>query len=309
MGSDTALLNGPTARLRRLPWRIVAVTWLLTMVATALAVLVALPGVVTGVVFGGFGAVFGAWIIAPMLANAQTWRAWTSLEEVLERKPSAVPGATSSAAVDAAEAKAEEALALYTTELRSALETLPPPERRSLAAASILEEESRPARRLAWATVFVDSVTHGGGAVGRLGGISMLAIRAPRRPANWLQLTRLCMVGATGLVTNLALYTFLVRGLGVDYRLGAAIGWLIALSNNFVLNRHWTFDARSNRHMQALRFLVVSVVTFAFSMFLLITLVDAGLAAVPAQSLALVASVPYGFVGNKVWTFRASGKG
>ena len=76
--------------------------------------------------------------------------------------------------------------------------------------------------------------------------------------------------------------------------------------NNFVLNRHWTFDARDGRaHFQAMRFLVVSLVAAAFSLLLLTLLVeDAGLAKVPAQALAVAASMPLNFLGNKLWSFR-----
>ena len=35
-----------------------------------------------------------------------------------------------------------------------------------------------------------------------------------------------------------------VHGLGVDYRVANVVAWLVAVLNNFVLNRHWTFDAR-----------------------------------------------------------------
>ena len=81
--------------------------------------------------------------------------------------------------------------------------------------------------------------------------------------------------------------------------------------NNFVLNRHWTFDARAGRaHFQALRFLVVSLVAEGFSLLLLTLLVEsAGVAKVPAQALAVAASMPLNFLGNKLWSFRAGRAG
>ena len=65
-----------------------------------------------------------------------------------------------------------------------------------------------------------------------------------RRPANWLQLVRFGLVGGVGFVVNLAVYTLFVHGVGVDYRVASVVAWLVAVLNNFVLNRHWTFDAR-----------------------------------------------------------------
>jgi len=131
-------------------------------------------------------------------------------------------------------------------------------------------------------------------------------IHGMRRPANWLQLVRFGLVGGFGFVVNLAVYSLFVHPIGVDYRVAAVAAWLVAVLNNFVLNRIWTFDARAGRaHFQALRFLVVSLVAEGFSLLLLTVLVEGGgLAKVPAQALAVAASMPLNFLGNKLWSFR-----
>jgi putative flippase GtrA len=128
-----------------------------------------------------------------------------------------------------------------------------------------------------------------------------------RRPANWLQLVRFGLVGGIGFAVNLAVYAFCVHVLGVDYHVAAVIAWLVAVMNNFILNRHWTFDAGDGRvHFQAMRFLVVSLVAFGFSLLLLTLFVEvAGIAKVPAQALAVAASMPLNFLGNKLWSFRS----
>jgi putative flippase GtrA len=129
-----------------------------------------------------------------------------------------------------------------------------------------------------------------------------------RRPANWLQLVRFGLVGAVGFIVNLAVYSLFVHSVGVDYRVAAVAAWLVAVLNNFVLNRHWTFDARGGQvHFQALRFVVVSLVAFGFSLLLLTLLVEsAGMGKLPAQAIAVAASTPLNFLGNKLWSFRAS---
>ncbi len=73
-----------------------------------------------------------------------------------------------------------------------------------------------------------------------------------------------------------------------------------------MLNRHWTFDAREGRaHFQAMRFLIVSLVAEVFSLLLLTLFVQgAGIAKIPAQALAVAASMPLNFLGNKLWSFR-----
>ena len=66
-----------------------------------------------------------------------------------------------------------------------------------------------------------------------------------RRPANWLQLVRFGLVGGVGFVVNLVVYALFVHYAKVDYRVASVAAWLVAVMNNFVLNRHWTFDARA----------------------------------------------------------------
>jgi putative flippase GtrA len=128
-----------------------------------------------------------------------------------------------------------------------------------------------------------------------------------RRPENWLQLVRFGLVGAVGFVVNIVVYTLFVHGAGVEYRVASVAAWLVAVMNNFVLNRHWTFDARDGRaRFQAIRFLLVSLVAEVVALLLLTLLVEAGgLAKVPAQALAVGAVTPLNFLGNKLWSFRA----
>jgi len=134
----------------------------------------------------------------------------------------------------------------------------------------------------------------------------MRLLHGMRRPANWLQLVRFGLVGGLGFVINIAVYTLCVHVLGIDYHIAAVAAWLVAVANNFVLNRHWTFDARGGRaRFQAARFLVVSVVALGFNLLLLMVLVEAvGVAKIPAQALAVSASMPLNFLGNKLWSFR-----
>lgn len=128
-----------------------------------------------------------------------------------------------------------------------------------------------------------------------------------RRPANWLQLVRFGIVGAVGFIVNLGVYALFVHPIGVDYHVAAVAAWMVAVANNFILNRHWTFEARDGRaRFQAARFVVVSLVAFGVSLALLTLLVEnGGMAKVPAQAIAVAASTPLNFLGNKLWSFRS----
>lgn len=127
-----------------------------------------------------------------------------------------------------------------------------------------------------------------------------------RRSANWLQFIRFAIVGAAGYVVNLAVFAFAVHVAGLDYRLAAVVAFLVAVTHNFAWNRSWTFAARGGRAaFQAPRFLLVSVGAFLVSLGALTTLVAAiGMPELPAQAVAIVVATPFGFLGNKLWSFE-----
>jgi dolichol-phosphate mannosyltransferase len=126
-----------------------------------------------------------------------------------------------------------------------------------------------------------------------------------RRRANWWQLVRFGAVGASGYVANLVTFTLAVHALGVNYRVAAVLAFVVGVTNNFWWNRHWTFAARDGHAgFQAVRFFLVSLGTFLVSLGILEVLVRGGVPEVLAQAIAIVASTPLNFLGNKLWSFR-----
>ena len=126
-----------------------------------------------------------------------------------------------------------------------------------------------------------------------------------RKPANWLQLFKFGLVGASGYVVNLLVFALLAEGAGLHH-IPAAIGaFLVAVMNNFWWNRHWTFRARSGHAgFQAARFFAVSLVALGVNLAILELLVTAAdVAELPSQAIAVAIAMPVNFVGNKLWTF------
>ena len=126
-----------------------------------------------------------------------------------------------------------------------------------------------------------------------------------RRPHNWMQLVKFSLVGATGYVINLGVYSALLKGAEVHYRTAAVLAFCVAVTNNFLWNRHWTFKATDGHAgFQAARFLVVSLVALGFNLLVLELLVSVGdVPKIPAQAVAVLAATPLNFVGNKLWSF------
>ena len=90
-----------------------------------------------------------------------------------------------------------------------------------------------------------------------------------------------------------------------DYRLAGIGAFLIAVVNNFLWNRHWTFGAGDGaRGRQAARFFTVSLSTLGLTLVLLTVLISvAGIANLPAEALATVAITPLAYHANRRWTF------
>jgi putative flippase GtrA len=125
------------------------------------------------------------------------------------------------------------------------------------------------------------------------------------RRENWLQLVRFCLVGASGYLVNLAVYTLLLKGADAHYLVAATGSFLVAVTNNYTWNRLWTFRGqRGHVAYQGLRFLVVSTIALAANLLVLHLLVSYGeVGKVLAQAIAIVLVTPWNFVGNKLWSF------
>jgi putative flippase GtrA len=140
----------------------------------------------------------------------------------------------------------------------------------------------------------------------RTGRAVHLRVRAGlRRPHNWVQLVKFCLVGGSGYLVNLTVFAIATGALGVHHLVAATAAFLVAVTNNFWWNRQWTFRARGgNPGFQAARFLTVSVAAFLVAASVLELLVSVlGVAELPAQAISIIAATPLNFIGNKMWSF------
>src|SRR6185312_4762294 len=101
--------------------------------------------------------------------------------------------------------------------------------------------------------------------------------QALRRRRNWVQLAKFSAVGASGYVVNLVVYTALLKGAGLHYALAATCSFVVAVTNNYMWNRLWTFhDQRGHVGWQGLRFLVVALFAYGVNLILLSALIGLG---------------------------------
>jgi len=127
---------------------------------------------------------------------------------------------------------------------------------------------------------------------------------ALRRRRNWHQLGKFCAVGAIGYGVNLGVYSTLIHH-GVHYLGAATASFLVAVVNNFTLNRLWTFrEHRASVTVQGSRFLAVSLGSLATNLVILGLLVGTGADRLVAQAAAIVLVTPLTFLGTRIWAFR-----
>ncbi len=128
---------------------------------------------------------------------------------------------------------------------------------------------------------------------------------AARRPASWWQLLKFGLVGGSGYVINLAVFALLSGELGVHHAPAALGAFCVAVSSNFLWNRHWTFAAADGHAgFQAARFFAVSIAAFLVNLVALeALLLSSSLSALAAQAIAVAVAMPFNFLGNKLWTF------
>jgi dolichol-phosphate mannosyltransferase len=131
-----------------------------------------------------------------------------------------------------------------------------------------------------------------------------------RRPANWAQLFQFGVVGAAGYIVNLVVFAVLALALDVQHILAAVLAFCVAVSNNFLWNRVWTFrESAEGGHagFQATRFFAVSVGGLGVNLAVLALGVDVlGAPELPSQAIAIAIAMPVNFIGNKLWTFAWS---
>ena len=127
---------------------------------------------------------------------------------------------------------------------------------------------------------------------------------AARRPASWWQLLKFGIVGGSGYLINLAVFAVLAGSLGVHHTVAAIGAFCVAVTSNFLWNRYWTFGPGEGlAHMQAARFLAVSIACLVINLLVLELLVNSGMGELAAQAIAVAVAMPFNFLGNKLWTF------
>jgi putative flippase GtrA len=150
-----------------------------------------------------------------------------------------------------------------------------------------------------------------------------------------LQFVRFCLVGGSGVIVNLIVFTLVllvwqlalghihsvgglvssVHGLvvkkdtqglpAVAAYLANAAGFIVSVMTNYYLNRRWTFRSTKDVSGELPKFFTVSLIAYGGQLAIFWLLRgQAQLAPIPSQLIAIVFVMPINFIANKLWSFR-----
>lgn len=125
--------------------------------------------------------------------------------------------------------------------------------------------------------------------------------------SDWRLLARYFASGLAGAVSNLTVYSGLVKIFDVWYLLSAAVAFLVALVVSFLLQKLWTFkdSRREVLVFQGSWYLIIALAMLALNLITLSFLIEVlALPKILAQAIALVGLSFISFFVNKTITFR-----
>jgi putative flippase GtrA len=120
-----------------------------------------------------------------------------------------------------------------------------------------------------------------------------------------VQFVKFGIVGVSNTLLTFAVYTLLLKVLGVWYLAASAIGFVVGTVNSFLLNRRWTFRGHIGDAFTPLRWSVVQGCGLGLNEGLLYVFVTgAALDKLVGQALATAVVTVLTFIANRAWTFR-----
>ena len=129
------------------------------------------------------------------------------------------------------------------------------------------------------------------------------------------QFVKFAVVGGIGTIVNLVVLkaTLLIWGrfaaetpCAVEI-FASGLAFAVAVVNNYLLNRWWTFRSKGSFGGEFVKFLIVSIAglglnELAFWLFR----GQLGIGVLVSQCLAILCVLPFNFIVNKLWSFKDS---
>jgi dolichyl-phosphate beta-glucosyltransferase len=125
---------------------------------------------------------------------------------------------------------------------------------------------------------------------------------------NFKPFIKYCIVGASGTFVDLASLYIFVEYFYISVIPAAILSFFLAVINNFILNKLWTFRNKSKNYRKLfIKFFIVSIVGLGLtiiSMHVLVNIIVIWY--MFAKAITSLIVLTWNFLGNKLWTFQPS---
>lgn len=132
-------------------------------------------------------------------------------------------------------------------------------------------------------------------------------------PKEITRFLKFAIVGAIGMVVDLAVLTFTREVLGLSLSVAVGLGFMVAVISNFTWNRLWTFPESRTRPIatQLGQFTVINLIGLALNELIVLglhplfgeVLVDPP-AYLAAKVIAIGVVLFWNYGANRIWTYR-----
>ena len=120
------------------------------------------------------------------------------------------------------------------------------------------------------------------------------------------QFIKFSLVGLLNTAIHYGIFYVTYQYMGLYHLLASTIGFCFAVTNSYLINKHWTFKTRGSKvHHEFAKFITVNLVTLSINLGSMALLVEqCGMDPRIAQLASIGLTLSINFLGNKFWTFR-----
>jgi putative flippase GtrA len=121
-----------------------------------------------------------------------------------------------------------------------------------------------------------------------------------------IKFLKFAVVGASGLIVDFGFTALCKEILKIQKYLSNAIGFTLAATSNYFLNRIWTFESKNPQIvLEYSEFLIISIIGLGINTFILYMLVKKGkMNFYVAKIFAIAVVTIWNFFANALFTFR-----
>ncbi|HPO50009.1 MAG TPA: GtrA family protein [Spirochaetota bacterium] len=124
-------------------------------------------------------------------------------------------------------------------------------------------------------------------------------------PKTFFQAFKFGLVGVLNTAVCFVVIFFCLKILKFTYVVSNVLGYMFGFINSFVFNKIWTFKSRKNPLKESLFFILVFIISYLIQLgFLVFFKKVCGFGVEISQIISMVIYTFFGFIGNKLITFR-----